>query len=123
MTSSDSDQTAPASEDLTDTPWKDPTANPFIEIRSVSKKFGDFTAVDEVSQNIYKGELFKRINKRFNDDARYVCPQAYQHVATSRLEQRLAAMASFLKLMAIGGFTYLLVGLAIWSYLSVDWSI
>ncbi|MFT4824383.1 MAG: putrescine transport system ATP-binding protein [Halioglobus sp.] len=58
MSSSDSDQTSPASEDYSDTPWKDPTQKPFIEIRSVTKKFGDFTAVDEVSQNIYKGELF-----------------------------------------------------------------
>ena len=41
-----------------DTPWKDPTQKPFIEIRSVTKKFDDFTAVDKVDLEIYRGELF-----------------------------------------------------------------
>jgi putrescine transport system ATP-binding protein len=41
-----------------DAPWKDPTQKPFIEIRSVSKHFGDFTAVDKVDLEIYRGELF-----------------------------------------------------------------
>ena len=41
-----------------DAPWKDPTQKPFIEIRSVTKKFGDFTAVDKVDLEIYRGELF-----------------------------------------------------------------
>ena len=41
-----------------DTPWKDPAQKPFIEIRSVTKKFGDFTAVDKVDLAIYRGELF-----------------------------------------------------------------
>ncbi len=41
-----------------DTPWRDPTQKPFIEIRSVTKKFGDFTAVDKVDLEIYRGELF-----------------------------------------------------------------
>ncbi|MEH6577929.1 MAG: ABC transporter ATP-binding protein [Amphritea sp.] len=31
---------------------------PFIEIRGVSKNFGDFTAVNNVDLKIYKGELF-----------------------------------------------------------------
>ncbi|QIG49264.1 ABC transporter ATP-binding protein [Nordella sp. HKS 07] len=39
-------------------PWLDPKANPFIRIQGVTKKFGDFTAVDNVSLDIYKGELF-----------------------------------------------------------------
>ncbi len=30
----------------------------FLEIRGVTKKFGDFTAVDNVSLKIYKSELF-----------------------------------------------------------------
>ena len=38
--------------------WKDPAAQPFIEIAGVTKRFGDFTAVDDVSLKIYKGELF-----------------------------------------------------------------
>ena len=39
-------------------PWKDPAAVPYIRIQDVSKKFGDFTAVNRVSLNIYKQELF-----------------------------------------------------------------
>jgi len=39
-------------------PWKDPTAEPFIRIKNITKKFGDFTAVDDVTLDIYKGELF-----------------------------------------------------------------
>ncbi len=42
----------------TDRPWMDPEAEPFIKIQSVSKHFGDFTAVDSVDLDIYKGELF-----------------------------------------------------------------
>ena len=41
-----------------DTPWLDPAAQPFIEIRSLRKQFGATTAVDEITLNIYKGELF-----------------------------------------------------------------
>jgi putrescine transport system ATP-binding protein len=33
-------------------------AEPFIRVQSVTKKFGDFTAVDNVSLDIMKGELF-----------------------------------------------------------------
>ncbi len=36
----------------------DPEAEPFIKVQSVSKHFGDFTAVDSVDLEIYKGELF-----------------------------------------------------------------
>jgi putrescine transport system ATP-binding protein len=39
-------------------PWTDPNAVPYIEIRNVTKKFGEFVAVDNVSLNIYKQELF-----------------------------------------------------------------
>jgi putrescine transport system ATP-binding protein len=39
-------------------PWKDPNAKPYIQIERVTKKFGDFTAVDDVSLKIYKGEIF-----------------------------------------------------------------
>lgn len=41
-----------------DRPWLDPKAKPFIRIDKVTKKFGDFTAVDNVSLDIFKGELF-----------------------------------------------------------------
>ena len=43
---------------LSDTPWLDPNAKPFIQIKSLSKKFDDQTAVNNVSLNIYQGELF-----------------------------------------------------------------
>ncbi len=36
----------------------DPEAEPFIKVQSVSKHFGDFTAVDSVDLEIYQGELF-----------------------------------------------------------------
>jgi putrescine transport system ATP-binding protein len=41
-----------------DRPWLDAKAKPFIRIDKVTKKFGDFTAVDNVSLDIFKGELF-----------------------------------------------------------------
>ncbi len=41
-----------------DSPWKDPAQTPFIELQSLSKRFGQFTAVDDVSLKIYRGELF-----------------------------------------------------------------
>ena len=44
--------------DLSNTPWLDPNAEPFIQIKSLSKKFDNFTAVNNVSLNIFKGELF-----------------------------------------------------------------
>jgi putrescine transport system ATP-binding protein len=39
-------------------PWRDPAAKPFVRIRNVTKKFGDIAAVDNLSLDIYKGELF-----------------------------------------------------------------
>jgi putrescine transport system ATP-binding protein len=39
-------------------PWKDPRAKPYIHIENVTKRFGDFTAVDNVTLKIYQGELF-----------------------------------------------------------------
>lgn len=44
--------------DHSDRPWMDPEAEPFIKVQSISKHFGDFTAVDSVDLDIYKGELF-----------------------------------------------------------------
>ena len=32
---------------------------PLLEIKGVSKKFGDFTAVNNVDLDIYQGELFR----------------------------------------------------------------
>ncbi len=39
-------------------PWTDPDAKPFISFRNVTKKFGDFTAVDDLTLNIYHREFF-----------------------------------------------------------------
>jgi putrescine transport system ATP-binding protein len=39
-------------------PWKDPTARPYVQVDRISKSFGDFKAVDDVSLKIYKGEIF-----------------------------------------------------------------
>jgi putrescine transport system ATP-binding protein len=39
-------------------PWEDPNAVPYVRIDRVTKRFGDFTAVDDVSLNIYRSELF-----------------------------------------------------------------
>jgi putrescine transport system ATP-binding protein len=39
-------------------PWKDPDAKPYIRIEHATKKFGDFVAVNDVSLDIYRGEIF-----------------------------------------------------------------
>jgi len=38
--------------------WNDPQAVPYVHIDRVTKKFGDFVAVNDVSLKIYKKELF-----------------------------------------------------------------
>jgi len=42
----------------TDRPWLDPNATPQIVIERVSKTYGGFSAVDDVSLSIFKGEMF-----------------------------------------------------------------
>src|SRR5215475_13461111 len=39
-------------------PWKDPGQRPYVQVERVTKTFGDFKAVDDVSLKIYKGEIF-----------------------------------------------------------------
>ncbi len=39
-------------------PWADRTAPPLLRIEGVSKGFGTFTAVDQLSLDIYQGEFF-----------------------------------------------------------------
>jgi len=39
-------------------PWNDPSQKPFISFENVSKRFGEFTAVDNVSLGIYEREFF-----------------------------------------------------------------
>lgn len=43
---------------LLHTPWLDPEKKPFIELKLLSKQFDDFSAVNAVNLEIYKGELF-----------------------------------------------------------------
>jgi putrescine transport system ATP-binding protein len=42
-------------------PWLDPDAKPQLVIESVSKLYGQVTAVDAVSLRIYKGEIFSLV--------------------------------------------------------------
>jgi putrescine transport system ATP-binding protein len=39
-------------------PWEGPDATPLIEFRSVTKKFGDFVAIDDLTIDIYEREFF-----------------------------------------------------------------
>src|SRR3546814_8569140 len=39
-------------------PWNDPNEKPHVQIVGVTKQFGDFVAVDNVSLDIYKREFF-----------------------------------------------------------------
>ena len=48
----------PNDEKFAHRPWLDPEAEPYIKIQNITKRFGDFTAVDNVDLDIYKGELF-----------------------------------------------------------------
>jgi putrescine transport system ATP-binding protein len=43
---------------VADRPWLDPSAKPQIVIDGVVKTYGNFTAVDNVDLQIYKGEMF-----------------------------------------------------------------
>ncbi|MEO1746742.1 MAG: ABC transporter ATP-binding protein [Pseudomonadota bacterium] len=39
-------------------PWDDPSVTPFIRFEDITKQFGDFTAVDNVSLDVYEREFF-----------------------------------------------------------------
>src|ERR1700693_6034975 len=39
-------------------PWKDPNARPYVQVDRITKSFGDFKAVDDVSLKIYQKEIF-----------------------------------------------------------------
>ena len=43
---------------LGETPWLDPQAAPIVEIKGVTKRFGEVTAVKDVDLAVYAGELF-----------------------------------------------------------------
>jgi len=50
--------TSPRDPQLKFEPWNDPDAKPYVRIDRVTKKFGDFVAVDDVSLGIFKKEIF-----------------------------------------------------------------
>jgi putrescine transport system ATP-binding protein len=59
MASTDSSTEQSTSPSTTSMPlWKQDGAVPFLQIENVTKKFDDFTAVDNVSLDIYENELF-----------------------------------------------------------------
>lgn len=39
-------------------PWDDPGEKPLIQFRNVTKKFGEFTAIDDLTLDIYRREFF-----------------------------------------------------------------
>jgi putrescine transport system ATP-binding protein len=39
-------------------PWEDPGARPYISFQNVTKRFGTFTAVDNLSLDVYEREFF-----------------------------------------------------------------
>jgi len=39
-------------------PWLDPAARPYVVLEGVTKRFGDFVAVDDVSLEVFRGEIF-----------------------------------------------------------------
>ncbi|MDQ2089539.1 ABC transporter ATP-binding protein [Marimonas arenosa] len=39
-------------------PWDDPNEKPLIEFKNVTKRFGDFTAIDDLTLDIYEREFF-----------------------------------------------------------------
>jgi len=44
--------------DYSEAPWLDPDAQPIVQIRSLSKRYGKTTAVDAIDLDVYAGELF-----------------------------------------------------------------
>jgi putrescine transport system ATP-binding protein len=39
-------------------PWNDPTAKPYVSFQNITKRFGDFVAVDDLSLDIFNREFF-----------------------------------------------------------------
>ncbi|KPA20313.1 Spermidine/putrescine import ATP-binding protein PotA [Shimia sp. SK013] len=39
-------------------PWDDPNAKPLIQFKNVTKRFGDFTAIDDLTVDIFEQEFF-----------------------------------------------------------------
>jgi len=48
----------PKPKQATEQPWLDPSSRPIVEMRGLSKHFGEVVAVNNVSLGIHRGELF-----------------------------------------------------------------
>ena len=46
------------SENIKFSPWLDSSQKPYIQIQNVTKRFGEFTAIDNLTLDIYKNEFF-----------------------------------------------------------------
>jgi putrescine transport system ATP-binding protein len=44
--------------DVSFAPWNDPDEKPLIQFKGVTKRFGDFTAIDDLTQDIFAKEFF-----------------------------------------------------------------
>ncbi|MDA9208394.1 ABC transporter ATP-binding protein [Octadecabacter sp.] len=49
---------AHANPDAVFAPWDDPAEKPLIQFKNVTKRFGDFTAIDDLTLDIYAKEFF-----------------------------------------------------------------
>ena len=49
---------ANAAEQQVFAPWNDPEAKPIIQFKNVTKRFGDFTAIDDLTLDIHEREFF-----------------------------------------------------------------
>ncbi len=49
---------AHANPDAVFAPWDDPVEKPLIQFKNVTKRFGDFTAIDDLTLDIYAKEFF-----------------------------------------------------------------
>ncbi len=50
--------TSPRDPQLKFEPWNDDDAQPYVRIDRITKKFGEFVAVDDISLNVYQKEIF-----------------------------------------------------------------
>ncbi len=69
----------------------------------------------------FRQQLFKRLSVGGQDSDTPVCPQAYEYVMASWQEQRLAPLAGWYRVMALGALAYLSVGGGIWLLLKGSW--
>ena len=49
---------------LSNQSWSAPEEEPIVQIRNVTKRFGDVYAVDDISLDIHRGEFFSLLGAR-----------------------------------------------------------